>query len=139
MSTIIFKAPYATATYHAEKRLMVLLWSGSPNKEEYQKPFLAMIEYGKKFPTDSMLSDITHQGIISPDNRKWFEKEMMPRAVEAGLKRGAIVTSGNAFKLYYINLILSAVNKFPIATKLFNNQRDAFAWLESFPLSTHTL
>ena len=86
-----------------------------------------------------MLSDITHQGIISPDNRKWFEKEMMPRAVEAVLKRGAIVTSGNTFKLYYINLILSAVNKFPIATKLFNNQRDAFAWLESFPLSTHTL
>jgi len=86
-----------------------------------------MLTYGKKYPVDGMLSDITNQGIIAPDNRKWFEKEMMPLAVEAGLKRGAIVTSGNAFKLYYIN------------TKLFNNQKDAYTWLESFPVSTHTL
>jgi hypothetical protein len=55
---------------------------------------------------------------------------MMPRAVAAGLKRAAIVTNGNAFKLYYINLILSAVNKFPIVTKLFNKQHEAIDWLE---------
>jgi hypothetical protein len=139
MITEVFKAPYATVTYDSQKRLMVLIWSGSPSKEEYQKPFLTMLEFGKKHPVDGMLSDISDQGIISPDNRKWFEKEMMPRAVAAGLKRGAIVTSANAFKLYYINLILSAINKFPIATKLFNNQKDALNWLDSFPVSTHTV
>jgi hypothetical protein len=139
METNVFNAPYATVTYNPKKRLIVLIWTGSPNKEEYQKPFLTMLDYGKKHPVDGMLSDITNQGIISPDNRKWFEKEMMPRAVQAGLKRGAIVTSGNAFKLYYINLILAAVNKFPITTKLFNNQQDAFAWLDSFPVTTHQL
>ena len=139
MNTNVFQAPYATVTYDSVKRLMVLTWTGSPNKEEYKKPFLTMLTYGKKYPVDGMLSDITNQGIIAPDNRKWFEKEMMPLAVEAGLKRGAIVTSGNAFKLYYINLILAAVNKFPITTKLFNNQKDAYTWLESFPVSTHTL
>lgn len=139
MDTNVFKASYATVTYHPEKRMMVLIWTGSPNKEEYKKPFTTMIAYGQKYPVDSMLSDITNQGVISPDNRKWFENEMMPQAVKAGLKRGAIVTSGNAFKLYYINLILAAVNKFPITTKLFNNQKDAFAWLDSFPLSTHSM
>ena len=91
-----------------------------------------MLEYGRKFPTEGMLSDISKQGIINPENRKWFEKDMMPQAVIAGLKRGAIVTNGNAFKLYYINLILSAVNKFPIQTKLFNNREEAITWLESF-------
>jgi hypothetical protein len=84
MTTEVFKAPYAYVTYNPEKRLMVLIWNGSPTKEEYQKPFLAMLDYGLKFPVGGMLSDITNQGIISPDNRKWFEKEMMPRAVHAG-------------------------------------------------------
>lgn len=86
-----------------------------------------------------MLSDISKQGVINPDNRKWFEKEMMPAAVAAGLKRAAIVTSGNAFKLYYINLILSAVNKFPIVTKLFNKREEAIAWVDTFPVSVHAL
>jgi hypothetical protein len=132
MNTIVFDAPYATVTYFPEKRSMILIWNGSPNTEEYKKPFLTMIEFGRKFPVDGMLSDISNQGVINPDNRKWFEKEMMPLAVAAGLKRGAIVTNGNAFKLYYINLILSTVNKFPIQTKLFNKRQEAIAWLDSF-------
>jgi hypothetical protein len=140
MSTIpVFAAPYATATYHPEKRLIVLIWDGNPNGDEYKKPFMAMIEFGKRNPVDGMLSDISNQGIISPENRKWFEKEMMPQAVAAGLKQAAIVTNGNAFKMYYINIILSAVNKFPITTKLFNKREDALAWLAAFPLSTHSM
>jgi len=135
MKDLIFDATYAKVTYDSEKRMMVLIWDGSPNQEEYKKPFLTMLEFGQKNPVDGMLSDISKQGIINPDNRKWFEKEMMPKAVAAGLKRGAIVTNGNAFKLYYINLILSAINKFPITTKLFNNQKDAFDWLDSFQSS----
>jgi hypothetical protein len=137
MTTTVFTAPYANATYYPEKRYIVLIWEGSPSVDEYKKPFMAMIEFGKKNPVDGMLSDISNQGIISPDNRKWFEKEMMPKAVEAGLKQAAIVTNGNAFKMYYINLILSAVNKFPIVTKLFNKRNEALSWLETFPLSTH--
>lgn len=135
----IFQAEYATVTYNTEKRMLVLIWHGSPTSEEYKKPFNCMLEFGRTNPVDSMLSDISKQGVIGPENRKWFEQDVMPRAAQEGLKRGAIVTNGNAFKLYYINLILSAINKFPIATKLFNNQSDAFAWLESFPVSTHSM
>jgi len=132
MDSLVYKSDYATVTYNPEKKMMILTWHGSPSTEEYKKPFLTMLEYGSKFPVDGMMSDISKQGIINPDNRKWFEKEMMPKAVAAGLKRGAIVTNGNAFKMYYINLILSAVNKFPIQTKLFNNREDALKWLDSF-------
>ena len=129
MNPKIFEAPYAEVTYYPADRLLVLIWNGSPSKEEYKHPFLTMIDFGRKNPVKAMLSDISNQGIISPENRKWFEKEMMPHAVEAGLKRAAIVTNGNAFKLYYINLILGAVNKFPITTKLFNKRHEAIAWL----------
>jgi hypothetical protein len=139
MNPKIFETPYAVVNHHPENRLLVLVWTGSPSKEEYKLPFLTMIEFGLKNPIDGMLSDISNQGIISPDSRKWFEHEMMPKAVEAGLKRAAIVTNGNAFKLYYINIILSAVNKFPITTKLFNKHVEAVEWLKSFPVTTHSI
>jgi hypothetical protein len=129
MNPKIFEASYAEVTYYPEHRLLVLVWTGSPSREEYKLPFLKMIDFGRKNPVDTMLSDISNQGVVSPDSRKWFEKEMMPQAVEAGLQRAAIVTNGNAFKLYYINLILGAVHKFPITTKLFNKRHEALAWL----------
>jgi hypothetical protein len=136
MNTTVFSEPYAHVTYYPEQRRLILVWDGNPTTEQYKKPFMAMLEFGRKNPVDSMISDISNQGIINPENRKWFEKEMMPQAVAAGLKRAAIVTSGNAFKLYYINIILSAVNKFPMTTKLFNKREEAVAWLDTFPVST---
>ncbi|HEY9004853.1 hypothetical protein [Ohtaekwangia sp.] len=138
MNPKVFEAPYASVTYYPEKRLLVLIWDGSPSTEEYKKPFMAMLEYGRKYPVDCMLSDISRQGVISPDNRKWFEKEMMPLAAQAGLRRAAIVTNGNAFKLYYINLILGAVNKFSITTKLFNKQNEALEWLDHFRVEVNS-
>jgi hypothetical protein len=138
IKTDVFSAPYAKVTFIPEKRQLILIWDGNPTSEEYRKPFNAMIEFGQKTPVDSMISDISKQGVISPDNRKWFEKEMMPRAVAAGLKRAAIVTSGNVFKLYYINIILSAVNKFPMTVRLFNKRDEAITWLDTFPVSTHS-
>jgi hypothetical protein len=132
---IIFDTRYATVTYYPDKFTLILIWNGNPLKEEYKLPFEKMLEFGRKHRVDGMLSDISDQGVVSPENRKWFEKELMPQASAAGLKRGAIVTNGNAFKLYYINLILSAVNKFPITTKLFNKRDEALTWLHGFPLS----
>jgi hypothetical protein len=139
MITQVFSEPYAKVTYDSQKRQLLLIWDGNPTSDQYRKPFMAMIEFGKKYPVDSMISDISKQGVISPDNRKWFEKDMMPQAVAAGLKRAAIVTSGNVFKLYYINIILAAVNKFPMVTRLFNKREEASAWLDTFPVSTHSI
>jgi hypothetical protein len=139
MNTNVFEASYAKVTYDVQKRLLILIWNGNPMKDEYKKPFLAMQDFGRKYPVDSMLTDITKQGVVSPENRKWFENEMVPKAVEAGLKQAAIVTDGNAFKLYYLNIILSAVGKFPMTTKLFNDRQEAFTWLDSFPVSTYTI
>ena len=138
MNTVIFDAPYARVTFIPEKRQLLLVWDGNPSSEEYKKPFLSMIAFGQKNVVDSMISDISKQGVINPDSRKWFEKEMMPQAVQAGLKRAAIVTSGNAFKLYYINIILGTVNKIPMTGKLFNKREEAVAWLDTFPVSSNT-
>ena len=138
MNNVIFQAPYATVTHDEKRRFLLLIWHGNPTRDEYKKPFQAMLEFGRRNHVLSMLSDISKQGVISPENRKWFEKEMMPDAVKAGLKRAAIVTNGNAFKLYYVNLILSAVNKFPVVTKLFGSQEDAMKWIYSFPVTDST-
>jgi hypothetical protein len=137
--TKVFSEPYATVTYDINKRQLLLIWDGNPRVDEYRKPFMSMIEFGRKNPVDSIFSDTSKQGIINPENRKWFEKELMPQAADSDLKRAAIVTSGNTFKLYYINIILAAVNKFPITTRLFNKRQDAFTWLDPFEVSKHTV
>ena len=129
MQTIL-QVPYATVTFDKERQLGKITWHGTPRGDEYQKPFLALIDWAKKgHVVTRFLSDIRKQGVVSPDNRKWFEKEMVPAAIENGLKRAVVLTDGNAFKMYYINLILSAVNKFNMPFKIYNDEAKALEFL----------
>jgi hypothetical protein len=126
----ILEATFATVYYTEEKSLGKIVWHGVPTSEDYKKPFLALIDLAKKgHSVTRFLSDIRKQGVVSPDSRKWFEKEMVPAAVENGLKRAAVVSGSNAFKMYYINLILSTVNKFNLPFKIFNDEGKAIDFL----------
>lgn len=107
-----------------------IVWHEPLTPEEYKKPFLALIDLAKKGNSVTrFLSDIRNQGLVTPETRKWFEKEMIPAAVTNGLKRATVISGSNVFKTYYINLILSSVNKFNLPFKIFNDEERAIEFL----------
>ncbi len=130
MEQQILKASYVDVYFIPDKELGKIVWHGALTPEEYKKPFLMLIDLAKQGSVVTrFLSDIREQGVVSPDSRKWFEKEMVPAAVENGLKRAAVVSGSNAFKMYYINIILSSVNKFNLPFKIFNDEAKAIEFL----------
>ena len=130
MEQKVFESPSAVVYYVADKTLGKIVWRGSLTPEEYKKPFLALIDLAKKGTSVTrFMSDIRNQGIVSPESRKWFEKEMVPAAMANGLQRAAVISGSNAFKMYYINLILSSVNKFNLPFKIFSDEEKAVDFL----------
>jgi hypothetical protein len=130
MEIEIVKESYVTVTWDSERSMGKVVWSGSPTPEQYKKAFLSLLDHAKKGNKVSrFLSDTRNQGIVNPENRKWFEKEMVPAAIKSGLKRTAVITNGNAFKRYYINMILSAANKFNVPFKIVSTEQEAIDFL----------
>jgi hypothetical protein len=122
----IFESPSAIVYYLPEKTLGKIVWRGSLSPQEYKKPFLALIDLAKKGTSVTrFMSDILNQGVVSPESRKWFEKEMVPAAVANSLQRAAIISGRNVFAIYCSNLILSSVNKFNLPFKIFNDEEKA--------------
>jgi len=137
METNILELPYVSVFYNDEMKLGKIVWHGNPTKDEYKKPFLTLLEWSRKGNTVvRFLSDTRKQGVVSPENRKWFEIEMVPAAMSAGLKRSAVLTDSNVFKMYYLNMILSAVNKFNMPFKIFNDETKAIEFLMSEEMVT---
>lgn len=132
MKKTIFNTDYAEICYDSEIKLGKIEWKTKTSTEEYQYAFITLLEYARNHPSDNLLSDIRKQSVVSPENRKWFELEMLPKAIDAGLKRVAIVFDGNVFKKYYINMILKVTNKFALPMKVFNSEEEAMTWLKSF-------
>lgn len=127
---VILDEEYAIVSYLSSTKFGKIIWKRKPDSEEYRCAFQTLLKYSQKQPVNIFLSDTSKQGIISPDDRKWFETEMLPAAVQSGLKKAAVVFDGNIFKKYYLNLIISATNKFGMPLKLFLTEEDALLWLE---------
>ena len=131
---IILNESYVEVKYVAELKLIQVVWRGTFTYDQYKDAFIKSLDYQKtaSIPVRNFLSDIRKQGVVNPDSRKWFEENALPRAVNQGLRRAAVVFDGNVFKKYYINIILQATNKFKLPFKFFNTTEDAIEWFKSF-------
>jgi len=122
---------YAKASYHPDSGVGVIIWKSHCNSENYRKTFQTLLDFQRSNPggVDYFLSDIREQGVVSPDDRKWFETVALPTAKGQGLKRAATVISGNVFKQYYVNILLSTAKNFGFPLKVFHRWEEAVAWL----------
>jgi len=132
MKKIVQDTDYVEISHDPELKLGKIEWKRKTSTEEYQYAFISLLGYAKNNPTENFLSDIRRQTVVSPENRIWFEKEMLPKAIKAGLKRAGVVFDGNVFKKYYINMIIKVTNKFGLPMKIFNSEEDALNWFSSF-------
>lgn len=130
MKEILKDTDYAEISYDKELEMGKIVWKGKATTEEYQHAFIIVLDNAKKNPTTNFLSDIRNQSVVSPENRKWFETEMLPAAIEEGLKRAAVVFDGNVFKKYYLNMIIKVSNKFGMPLKMFNSEEQAVEWFK---------
>ncbi len=130
MKELLLNTDYAEVSYDSDLKLGKIVWKRKTSTEEYQYAFLIMLNHAKNNPADNFLSDIRDQGVVSPENRKWFETEMLPQAIDAGLKRAAVIFDGNVFKKYYLNMIIKVSNKFGLPLKMFNSEEKAIEWFK---------
>jgi len=132
--TILQENDFSKVYFDTDYNAGVIEWKDKKlSSEEYRSAFLKIIEYtaGKNIFVN-YLADTSLQSVVSPEDRKWFQDNIVPEAIGHGLQRGAVVISGNVFKKYYMNMIIKASKMFPITIKMFDDMDKAKKWLKSF-------
>ena len=131
---IVHEDEYAKAYFDTDLKAGIIIWKDKKIKSEnYRLPLNVMIDYSAKYGGfEFYVSDTRLQSVISPEDRKWFEKELIPQAITNGVKRSAVIISGNVFKKHYLNMIIKASGKFAIDIKVFSDYDKAINWVKSY-------
>ena len=132
MKKIILNNDYTEISYDSELKLGKIAWKRKTSMEEYQYAFTTLLSDIEAHKTENFLSDIRNQNVVSPEARKWFETEIIPKAIKFGVKRAGVIFDGNVFKKHYLNMILQATNKFGLPLKMFGTEEEALTWFKSF-------
>jgi hypothetical protein len=67
------------------------MWKGPLTSTQYRSVFNKCIDFLRHYNTPNWISDLTQQGQIDIEDQKWMFSEIIPAAVENGLKRIAVV------------------------------------------------
>jgi len=127
----ILKNEFAEAIFIENLKLGKITWTEATPSKVYRQLFEKMAAFMDDHDIINFLSDTRNQGVVSPVDRKWFQKYMVPKVAAKGLKYGAVIIKKDPLKKYYVNMILKLINrKSPITMKIFYNNESAISWLK---------
>jgi len=126
MKEIIRENKFSEVSYSKEHDLLEVVWKSKiVPSEEYR----ATWEATRKLVFKNFLSDGRQQGLVSPDDRKWFQSTIVKEAADKGLTTAAVVIADNPFKKYYMNMIFKVVKVSGVKMKIFTDYNKAKKWL----------
>ena len=88
----IFKTNYINIVFDEKYKVVFTIWLDSIfTSEQYRDVWERTLDFGNKNDVNYFLSDIINQKVVLPNDRKWFEDDVIPRAIKTGIKKGAII------------------------------------------------
>lgn len=124
---ILFEHEKATIKFNEETNAIELLWLGKQSKDAYELIFKKGLEYLIAYKATCWLSDIRQQGVVAPAQSEWLQKEIIPKAVAAGLTKVAVLMDKDVFKDFYIKTLESKTQSGFL--RYFGLLDEANAWL----------
>ena len=129
---IYFTIPgVATAKWIEQSRLVHVRWEGWANAAEFGALLDAEVRALKEHGGTCLLADCRLQRVLSPDEQQRANRDWVPRAVEAGLKRFAVVLPLSDMAAGHLQERLGEVSGSGFEVSYFTTVEDAEQWLQA--------
>jgi hypothetical protein len=121
---------HAIVQFEEETKTLELIWKKTVTKEIYREVFLEALDLLIKNNSKNFISDIRKEGVVGPDNTKWLQENIIPKALKSGLQKIAIVMDEDIFKEFYTENIKKAIEG-NAQINLFKSMEEAYKWIKN--------
>lgn len=126
---ITFSSDIAQVEVHPQQQLVRLTWNGNAAGDAYRAPSLAVLKAVTDFHLKYFLSDARNMGPILYADRAWSEKEVIPKLIEAGLVRIAVVNSSDGLNVIAVDNMVNTIPMGTATVAFFDDVLPAQVWL----------
>jgi hypothetical protein len=119
----------ASVRWDQETRFVLVEWEGWANSAEFAELLDAEVRALQQHHGSRLLADCRRQKVIKPEDQALADKEWLPRALAAGLKRFAVVLPTSVLAEMNIRDALGRIPDAAMQVAYFATIEDAKAWL----------
>lgn len=121
----------ASVKWVEAQQMIVVKWEGWANSTEFTELLDAEVRGLNEHGGSRLLADCRLQRVLSSDDQQRANRNWVPRAVEAGLKRFAVVLPISDMAAGHIQERLSEVPGSAFEVAYFTTVEEAEAWLRT--------
>ena len=110
---------------------IIAAWKKPTTSETYRLTILEIIDSLSLYHATACILDIHQLGLVSTEDRKWFQDDILPMAVTRGLKRIATVTSSDVFSQVNFESVKEAASRNDVEIEMdyFDEMNAAMSWI----------
>jgi hypothetical protein len=131
MEELVYESPVVKAIHQPEEDLVTLHWKSQANTHEYRQMFQSLVEFANKKKIRRIISDMRQEGLVSFDDAKWLDEEILNQAKKLGVERIALVVDDSIFSHVYAENILRKMKESAVRVQLFDDMSSAKGWISS--------
>jgi signal transduction histidine kinase len=130
---LLYEAEHAEIFFDAKVNATGVIWKRNVTSEQYRIVFKKCLEFVHSYNTPNYISDMSNQGPITHEDQRWMFEDILPHAIENGLKKIAAVRPDitNPVVIDYLNGINENVKRLGAEQRFFTSIDDAFEWIRS--------
>ena len=127
---VYFDVPgVASVRWDQDGQLVLVEWQGWANADEFAELLEAEIVALRKHHGTRILADCRRQKVLNPKDQDRANREWVPRALAAGLKRFAVVVPSSVLADVNLKASLDRVPPTALQVAYFNTPEEARDWL----------
>jgi hypothetical protein len=119
---------YFTSSFDDANGWVYNEWKGEVTVDEVIEACVVSIEYLEEQKSPKILNDNSQLKGSWDEANEWIAQNWMPRALAAGLKKFAHITSPDVFGALSAEELVTQAKDFEM--RIFNNRAEAKAWLK---------
>jgi len=94
---VYFDKDFKSILYDKSHHILVGIWKTPVLSNEYRDSMKVMLQAMQQFGCGSLIYDTTHTTVLPEEDIAWTTEHWKPRALEAGMKKMAILAPEDVF------------------------------------------
>ncbi|MCC5920941.1 MAG: STAS/SEC14 domain-containing protein [Cyclobacteriaceae bacterium] len=118
--------------YDEEYKAIINIWKTPPTTDEFKEGMNQTIEAFKKYGTGVLISHTSDLGALDPEDQEWSTTDWISRALPAGYRKFAVITSPDIFAKMSVEETLTEVKTAHATLEIqyFPTEEEARKWIK---------
>ena len=125
---VYLDAAYLTIRWRSIPQILYAEWKGFATSTEFRSALLTGVRAIRERHIVGYVSDARRAKLVLADDEKWAREVWLPQAVDAGLKRMAIVTASVGFAKMAYDDAATAMDSRGLSMRTFDSVASATTW-----------